>query len=131
MAGHALLPKICRGLLLGGLPVRIVTAQAAEASRAAAIAIAKAHKQIVLEQIILRRRLAGEGHEKNAESVIQSCAGTKVAIVLTWLKDSCLAGLMTAHADIVHQPRREFGWIYNRVPRILRRKVRPNYRQVF
>src|SRR5207249_7428512 len=67
MAGHALLPKICRGLLLGGLPVRIVTAQAAEASRAAAIAIAKAHKQIVLEQIILRRRLAGEGHEKNAE----------------------------------------------------------------
>src|SRR6266480_764007 len=84
----------------------------------------------MLEQVILRRRFAAKRHQKNSESVVQRRAGTKVAIIFSGLQDSRLAGLMTAHADVVGKPRREFRGIHNRVSGILWRKVRPNCRQV-
>ena len=55
----------------------------------------------MLEQIIFGSGTAIEWNEKNANRVFQILAGPKVAIAFPLSEDTCIAGLVARHADVV------------------------------
>src|SRR5947199_6569282 len=71
MARETLCPKIFWSFARLWLHVRIVAGDARHFPFARAIALAEPHREIVLQQIVLRRRLPAKWHQEDAEGVVQ------------------------------------------------------------
>ena len=70
VAGEAFQSEMRRRLLFGGFEMRIVARNAAEASFASPVALAKNHRIIVLEEITLGRSVASWRDHKNSQRVV-------------------------------------------------------------
>ena len=71
VTGETFQPEIRRCLLFGGLEVRIMARNAAEARLTSPVTLAKDHGKIVLEKITLRRCVAPWRNHENCEPVIE------------------------------------------------------------
>ena len=66
VAGQAALAEVIWRFRGGRLCMRIMAGNTPQSARALAIAFAQAHREIVFEQIVLRRRLRREWHHEDA-----------------------------------------------------------------
>ncbi len=75
--------------------MRIVATDTTQPTTALQITFAETHGEVVLQQVIFRRRLATKRDQENAECVIQLGTWAKVAISLPRLQDARVSGLVT------------------------------------
>jgi len=95
VTGEALSAIVVRRVLLGRLNVRIVTTDASQSTSAVSVAFAQDHREIVLKQVRLRRRVALQGHHEYGQSMVQRRSWAEVLKNLPRFQYAGVPRLMT------------------------------------